>query len=75
MNRPRVRLDLSRGRRLWLCLALSLGMDIAVTQGLALATQAAKAKECHRETPLPAAVRLIAPGPQVPEGPARFAGA
>jgi hypothetical protein len=75
MNRPRVRLDLSRGRRLWLCLALSLGMDIAVTHGPALATQAATAKECHRETPLPADVRLTAPGSEVPEAVARFAGA
>jgi hypothetical protein len=74
MNRPRVRRDLLRGRRLWLCLALSLGVAIAVTHGLALATQAAAARECHRETPLPADVRLSAPGPQVPEGVARFAG-
>ena len=75
MNRPRVRRELLRGRRLWLCLAMSLGMDIAVTHGLALATQAATARECHRETPLPADVRLIAPGPEVPEAVARFAGA
>ena len=45
----------------------SFGMDIAVTHGLALATQAASAKECHREMPLPAGVRLTAPGPEVPE--------
>jgi hypothetical protein len=43
--------------------------------GLALGTQAAAAKECHKETPLPADVRLMAPGPQVLEAVARFAGA
>jgi hypothetical protein len=75
MNRPRVRLDLRRGRRLWLCLALSLGMDIVVTHGLGLATQAATAKECHREPPLPVDMHLIAPGAEVPETVARFAGA
>jgi hypothetical protein len=75
MNRPGVRRDLWRGRRLWLCLALSLGMDIAVTNGLALATQAATARECHQETPLPADVRLTAPWSEVPEAVARFAGA
>jgi hypothetical protein len=74
MNRPRVRHGFTRGCRLWLCLALSLGMDIAVTHGLALAPQAATAKECHRETPLPADVRLSAPGSEVPEAVARFAG-
>ena len=74
MNRPRVRHDLPRGRCLWLCLALSLGMDIAVTHELALATQAATARECYRETLLPAEVRLSAPGPQVPEAVAQFAG-
>jgi hypothetical protein len=75
MNRPRLRRALWRGRRLWLCLALSLGMDIAATHGLALATPVAAARECHRETPLPADVHLSAPGPQVPEAVARFAGA
>jgi hypothetical protein len=38
-------------------------------------SQAATSKECRRETPLPADVRLIAPGPEVPEAFARFAGA
>ena len=47
------------GHHLGLCLALALG--------LVLGTQMAMAKECHRETPLPADVRLVAPGPQVPE--------
>jgi hypothetical protein len=67
MNRPWVRRGFTRGRRLWLCLSLALG--------LALGSQAATAKECHRETPLPADVRLIAPGPEAPEAFARFAGA
>jgi hypothetical protein len=31
--------------------------------------------ECHWETPLPADVRLAAPGLEVPEALARFAGA
>jgi hypothetical protein len=74
MNRPMVQHGFTRGCRLWLCLVLSLGMAIAVTHGLVLATQAATAKECHRETPLPAEVRLSAPGPQVPEAVAQFAG-
>jgi Beta-lactamase len=47
----------------------------AVVVGLALSTQAAAARECARETPLPADGRLIAPGPEVPEVVARFAGA
>jgi hypothetical protein len=45
-----------------------------VALGLTLGTQAAAAKECHRETPLPTDVRLIAPGQEVPEAVARFAG-
>ena len=53
----------------------SLWLIIAVALGLALGSQAATAKECHRETPLPADVRLMAPGPEVPEAVARFAGA
>jgi hypothetical protein len=48
---------------------------ILVTLGLALGSQAAAAKDCARETPLPADVRLITPGPEVPEAIARFAGA
>lgn len=55
------------GHHLGLCLVLALG--------LALGTQAAVARECQRETPLPADVRLIAPGPEVPEAVTRFAGA
>ena len=43
------------GRSLWLVIALTIA--------LVLGTQAAAAKECQRETPLPADVRLIAPGP------------
>jgi hypothetical protein len=66
MNPPRVRRGFTRGRRLWLCLALSLG--------LALLAQAAAAKGCARETPLPAEVHLIAPVAEVPEDIARFAG-
>jgi hypothetical protein len=54
------------GRQLWLVVALALG--------LTLSTQAAAAKECARETPLPAEVHLIAPGSELPEGVARFAG-
>jgi hypothetical protein len=47
---------------------------MAVALGLPLGTQAAAAKECQRETPLPADVRLIAPVSEVPEAVARFAG-
>src|SRR6266511_4302844 len=52
-----------------------LWVVMTVAIGLALGRQAAGAKECHRETPLPADVRLIAPGLEVPEALARFAGA
>ncbi len=55
------------GHHLWVVMTIALG--------LALGSQAAAAKECQRETPLPADVRLIAPGPEVPEAVARFAGA
>jgi hypothetical protein len=51
-----------------------LRLVIALTIGLALSCQAATAKECARETPLPAEVHLIAPGADVPEAVARFAG-
>src|SRR2546430_17510271 len=53
------------GRHLWVVMMVALG--------LAVGTQAT-AKECHRETPLPADVRLSAPGPEVREAVARFAG-
>jgi hypothetical protein len=58
---------IARGRYLWLVITVALG--------LALSSQAAAAKECQRETPLPTDVQLIPPGPQVPEAVARFAGA
>src|SRR5215510_2906814 len=51
-----------------------LGLCLALALGLALGTQAALAKECQREIPLPTDVRLNAPGPDVPEAVARFAG-
>jgi len=55
------------GRHLFTC--------AAVTVVLALGAPAAAAKECRRETPLPADMRLIPAGPDVPETVARFAGA
>ncbi len=55
------------GHHLWVVMTVALG--------LALGSQAAVARECARETPLPAEVRLIAPGAEVPETVARFAGA
>jgi hypothetical protein len=67
MNQQTLQHGYTTGRHLWLCLALALG--------LALGTQAAATRECQRETPLPADVQLIAPGPEVPEAVARFAGA
>jgi hypothetical protein len=54
------------GHHLWLC--------IAVAGALALSTSATAATECARETPLPAEVYLIAPGSEVPEAIAGFAG-
>ena len=38
-----------------------------VALGLVLSIQAAAARECARETPLPTEVHLITPGPDVPE--------
>ena len=54
------------GHHLWVVMMIALG--------LTLGTQAAAAKECHREMPLPADVRLSVPGQEVPEAVARFAG-
>jgi hypothetical protein len=65
MNRQISQHGCRAGRHLWLCM---------VAFGLALGTREATAKECHRDTPLPAHVRLIAPGPEVPETVAHFAG-
>jgi hypothetical protein len=48
---------------------------ITVALGLALGQQATAATECARATPLPAEVHLIAPGAEVPEAVAQFAGA
>jgi hypothetical protein len=67
MSQQRYQHKFTTGRQLWLVMAVVIG--------LALATQPATAKECHQETPLPADVRLIAPGSEVPEAVARFAGA
>ena len=66
MNRPMLQYGCTIGRQVWLLMALTLG--------LALGTQAAAAKECQRETPIPTDVRLVAPGPEVPETVVRFAG-
>ena len=63
MNQQRYQHGLTTGQCLWLVITVALG--------LALGSQAA-ARECRQETPLPADVRLIAPGPQVPEAVARF---
>ena len=66
MNGPMQQHSCTISRQVWLI--------IAVTLGLALGMQVAAAKECHHETPLPADVRIIAPGPEVPAAVARFAG-
>lgn len=59
MNQQTQQHGCTTGRHLWLCIALAFG--------LALGTQAATARECRQETPLPADVRLIAPGaPSLP---------
>jgi hypothetical protein len=55
------------GRQLWVVILVALG--------LALGSQVAAATECARATPLPADMHLVAPGPEVPEAVARFAGA
>ena len=58
------------------CLGIAVALWVvgAVVAGLALSSQAAIAKDCRQETPLPADVRLIPPGPDVQEAVARFAG-
>jgi hypothetical protein len=66
MHPPPLRPIFTSGRHLWLC--------IAVAGALALSTSATAARECARETPLPAEVHLIAPGAEMPEDIARFAG-
>jgi len=66
MNQHTLQHGFTTGRQLWLVVALALG--------LTLSTQAAAAKECARETPLPTEVHLIAPGAEVPEDIAWFAG-
>jgi hypothetical protein len=52
----------------------SLWVVITVALGLTLGQQATAAQECARATLLPAEVHLIAPGAEVPEAVARFAG-
>ena len=66
MGQQRLQHRWRTGHERWLCLAVVLGV--------ALSAQVAGAKECQRETPLPSDVRLIVPGPEVPEDVARFAG-
>jgi hypothetical protein len=51
-----------------------VGLAIAVVLGLTLSAPAAVATECRQETPLPADIRLVAPGPEMPEAVAQFAG-
>ena len=63
MNGPMRQHRFTTGRYLWLV--------VAVIIGLALSTQAFAATDCRQETPLPADVRLIAPGPDMPEAMAR----
>ena len=53
-------------------LAPIVGFSMLVLGSLA---RGAEARDCRDETPLPADVRLIAPGADVPSGAARFAGA
>src|SRR5262245_24510238 len=66
MHEPMRQPRRTRGQPVWLIITVMLG--------LALGTQAAAAKECHRETPLPTDVQLVAPASEVPEAFARFAG-
>jgi hypothetical protein len=60
MNGPMLQHGFITGRHIW------VAMTVAIV--LALGSQAAAAKECHRETPLPTDVRLIAPGPHAFQG-------
>lgn len=61
------------GRRRLLVIT-ALGIVTAVAVGLVLVSQVPVAKECHRETLLPAEVRVSSPGSEVPEAVTRFAG-
>ena len=70
MNQPTLQHRFTTGRY-W---RLVIAVVSTVVAGLALSTQAAAARECARETPMPTEVHLIAPGAEVPEAIARFAG-
>ncbi len=50
------------------------GLTIGFLLVIVRAATDAEAKDCRRETPLPAEIQLTAPGPEVPEEIARFAG-
>jgi hypothetical protein len=75
MTQPVLQRQFLSGWRRWVILASALGLVIAVALTLALWRQATMAKDCRQETPLPKEVRLVAPGTEVPEAVARFAGA
>lgn len=66
---------LSLQERRGLVLALAITIFTAATLGAPHETWSAMAKECRTQTPLPANVRLITPGTDVPEAVAKFAGA
>ena len=61
--------------RRWLVLTFVIAIFTAAIFGRPRETRSATAKECRTQTPLPANVRLITPGLDVPEALARFAGA
>ena len=64
MHGPMPQHRFTTGRPLWVAMTVALG--------LALGSQAVAARECQRETPLPADARLIAPSADVPAAVARF---
>jgi len=72
MHRATLAPRVMTGCHCWLVVIGAIGLVVVLV--LAREVGAAVAKECHRETPLPADIRLVAPGPEVPEAMARFAG-
>src|SRR5882672_9167170 len=75
MNKPVLQRHFPSGWRRWITIACAVGSIIVVALSLALWRQATIARDCRQETPLPTEVRLVAPGTDVPETVARFAGA
>jgi hypothetical protein len=74
MTQPLPQRKFLSGWRRWMMVACAVGLLIVGDLSLVLWPQATIARDCRQETPLPKDVRLVAPGADVPEAIARFAG-